>query len=236
MAEFINTIDALGDDAVIDGIIMRTITEFKDDAVIEIGKYAFNSCKNLADLLLPNVSLLRNYSFENCISLKNVDLPELLTVQWEGRAFKGCTSLETMRVPKATYLEVEFVSGCSALREIYCPMLTSVRNNMFYGCSSLEVLDLPSLTEFLGIQPIGKCTKLKALVLRYTAKVCVLGSSSTMDNSTIKSGTGYVYVPSALVDSYKSATNWSAYASQIRALEDYTVDGTITGELDETKI
>ena len=40
----------------------------------------------------------------------------------------------------------------------------------------------------------------------------------------------------ALVDSYKAATNWSTYADQIRALEDYTVDGTTTGALDETKV
>jgi hypothetical protein len=39
-----------------------------------------------------------------------------------------------------------------------------------------------------------------------------------------------------LVDEYKAATNWSTYAGRIRALEDYTVDGTITGELDESKI
>lgn len=39
-----------------------------------------------------------------------------------------------------------------------------------------------------------------------------------------------------LVDTYKADTNWSTYAAQFRALEDYTVDGTITGELDESKI
>jgi hypothetical protein len=47
---------------------------------------------------------------------------------------------------------------------------------------------------------------------------------------------GYIYVPRALVDTYKVATNWVTYADQFRALEDYTVDGTITGELDESKI
>jgi hypothetical protein len=45
-----------------------------------------------------------------------------------------------------------------------------------------------------------------------------------------------IYVPSVLVDSYKAYTNWSAIAVNIHALEDYTVDGTITGELDEAKI
>ena len=33
--------------------------------------------------------------------------------------------------------------------------------------------------------------------------------------------TGYIYVPRALVNSYKAATNWSTFASQIRAIEDY---------------
>ena len=52
----------------------------------------------------------------------------------------------------------------------------------------------------------------------------------------IASGAGYIYVPAALVDSYKVATNWSTYAAQFRALEDYTVDGTTMGELDPNKI
>jgi hypothetical protein len=53
---------------------------------------------------------------------------------------------------------------------------------------------------------------------------------------------GYFYVPRALLSDddatkdYRRATNWSTYASQFRALEDYTVDGTITGALDPTKI
>ena len=34
-------------------------------------------------------------------------------------------------------------------------------------------------------------------------------------------GTGFVYVPAESVDTYKSATNWSTYAEQIRAIEDY---------------
>ena len=43
-------------------------------------------------------------------------------------------------------------------------------------------------------------------------------------------------VPAALVESYKTATNWAAYwgygNNKFLALEDYTVDGTVTGEID----
>jgi hypothetical protein len=38
------------------------------------------------------------------------------------------------------------------------------------------------------------------------------------------------------MDTYKTSANWENFAAQFRALEDYTVDGTITGALDINKI
>ena len=62
--------------------------------------------------------------------------------------------------------------------------------------------------------------KLVTLIIR-TQAVAKLNATSAFRDTLIASGTGYVYVPSALVDSYKAATNWSTYANQIRAIEDY---------------
>jgi hypothetical protein len=81
-----------------------------------------------------------------------------------------------------------------------------------------------------------ECKALIALVLRETSAVCTVSSSGIFGSTPIANGAGYIYVPAALVDSYKAATNWSAFAAQFRALEDYTVDGTTTGALDEAKI
>jgi hypothetical protein len=80
------------------------------------------------------------------------------------------------------------------------------------------------------------CSKFTTLILRNTTQIVTLNKTNAFADTPIASGTGYIYVPSALVDSYKAATNWSSYANQFRALEDYTVDGTTTGELDSTKI
>ena len=74
-----------------------------------------------------------------------------------------------------------------------------------------------------------------ALILR-SETMATLAGTNALSSTPIASGTGYIYVPSALIEDYKVATNWSTYADQFRALEDYTVDGTITGELDESKI
>lgn len=57
-------------------------------------------------------------------------------------------------------------------------------------------------------------------ILRNTEQVCKQ-SSGAFAFSKIEKGGGYIYVPSALVDAYKAATNWSTYANQIRAIEDY---------------
>lgn len=139
MSEFINTIDVLGDDAVIDSIIERTITEFKDNVVTEVGRWAFYSCSKLTIVDLPNV-----------VSLKN--------------------------------------------------------------------------------NALGKCSTLETVILR-NSQLCTIESTNALASTPIASDAGYIYVPKSLVDSYKAATNWSTYANQIRAIEDWSVDGTVTGDI-----
>ena len=88
----------------------------------------------------------------------------------------------------------------------------------------------------IGGSAFRGCRGLTTLILRNTEKVCTLLNTSALSSTKIASGTGYIYVPAALIDSYKAASNWSTFAAQFRALEDYTVDGTTTGALDEAKI
>lgn len=64
--------------------------------------------------------------------------------------------------------------------------------------------------------------------------------ASDQGNYVNADGCGYVYVPRNLIPSYQTATNWATiYANKpnvFRALEDYTVDGTTTGDIDESKM
>ena len=107
------------------------------------------------------------------------------------------------------------------------------RVGSFMGCSNLEKIDFDVLEEIKDAD-FYQCSALTAVIIRSPA-VCTMRDSNAFKATPIASGTGYIYVPAALVDSYKAATNWSTYAAQFRALEDYTVDGTITGELDPAK-
>lgn len=71
---------------------------------------------------------------------------------------------------------------------------------------------------------------LKALIIRTKAFIPLGTSRIASGNAGTK-----IFVPSALVDTYKAATNWSAYAGSVYAVENYTTDGTLTGSLDYAK-
>ena len=113
-------------------------------------------------------------------------------------------------------------------------MLTELGASGFTGCNMLETVDFPKLTAILTTAFYG-CAALAKLILRNTAAVATLQGTNAFTGTPIASGTGYIYVPSALYDSYKAATNWSTYANQFRKLEEWTVDGTVTGELDTNR-
>ena len=131
-------------------------------------------------------------------------------------------------------------SGCSQLTTADFSVATSVGDYAFSGCSALTAVDFPAVTRIeSGV--FNYCSKLTALILR-SARMATLTNANVCNSTPIKSGTGYIYVPRALLSDtdstkdYRQASNWSTYAAQFRALEDYTVDGTTTGALDETKI
>ena len=126
-------------------------------------------------------------------------------------------------------------AGRSNLTSADFPAATSIGMSAFAGCSNLTSADFPAATS-IGEFAFSGPSNLTSLILRVTTQVCTLSNTNAFINTPIKSGTGYIYVPAALIDSYKTATNWTTYANQFRALESYTVDGTTTGELDPTKV
>lgn len=105
------------------------------------------------------------------------------------------------------------------LTSVSFPAVTTISQEAFVSCDVLASADFP-VAATIGIKAFNNCKKLLALILRADT-VCTLSNANAFTSSAVASGTGYIYVPSALVDSYKAASNWSTYAAQIRAIEDY---------------
>lgn len=215
------------------GLITRTITEFSNSKIKEIGTSAFANASLLASVNFPNVTNIGKSAFESCVNLKTVSFPKATTIKQY--AFSYCMMLRNIAFPKVTSIGTDAFQNCINLNSVVFPCVESVGSNAFRGSEYLKLADFPVVTS-IASYAFYTCKKLASLLLRNTEEVCALTNKNALTSTLIASGTGYIYVPSALLESYKVATNWSAYAAQFRVLEEYTVDGTTTGELDKAKI
>lgn len=144
--------------------------------------------------------------------------------------------------------------NCNSLKKVKINSKPSSSSSMydnwsyaFKECHYLEEIDIHYFNVNSGNDVFYNCYSLKKLIIREFGNYKTLDSDGFKNNYHLTGAVnakynpnglkdGYIYVPSAMVDTLKATDVWSTYATQIRALEDYTVDGTTTGELDESKI
>ena len=163
----------------------------------------------------PTLTNTRQYGFCYCQKLTKVVLPELTAVAYFG--FQHTEAMKEFVAPK-----VEKIAQCGL------------------SCSGFQVADFPRLRQ-IGTEGFN-WTPLMVLTLRRTDEMVTLSSVNGLSNTNISRGYGYIYAPRKFLSDtdassdYRRATNWSTYSTRFRVLEDYTVDGTTTGELDLSKI
>ena len=109
--------------------------------------------------------------------------------------------------------------NCGGIIEINTNKVTIISSNSFIGLNKLIKADLPNVIE-LNNGAFANCKNIMSLILRVNT-ICNLKSTGAFLNTPIEKKTGYIYVPKALLEQYKVATNWTLYAAQFRAIEDY---------------
>lgn len=181
-------------------ILSRKVESYSNPDLTYLGSHAFSGCTKLVNVDLPNVTACAGYMFYQCSALEVLCLPNAVSStygQWPSLV-EGCSSLKELRLPKAA----GSFSGWHSL----------------YGTRQLRLIEIGAMSSVSG--DFSTCVSLETLINRREA-VSSLSSTSTLSATAIGRGEGYIYVPRALVDKYKVATNWSVYADQIRAIEDY---------------
>lgn len=148
-------------------------------------------------------------------AIKQVSFPNVEVIKYY--AFRNCTKLVSAEFGNVTYIGQEAFFK-TALPEINFPFLEYVEANAFRENTSLVRADFGAITT-IGTYAFYYCSKLKTLIIR-TPSVCSLPQTTTFNHTPISGGTGYIYVPDNLVESYKTAKNWSTYANQIRSIDE----------------
>ena len=98
----------------------------------------------------------------------------------------------------------------------------SVGGYAFSGCSSLTVLDLTNTDPVtIAANAFNGASALQHVIIRSSSASTLSNVSAFTNSKMVKTGDFAVYVPAALLDSYKAATNWSTYAKHIFPIGSY---------------
>ena len=173
---------------------------------ISLGDSAFENCFSLISINLLEATNIGSKTFYKCTSLNSINLSKIKNIGTN--AFYGCTSLTSVSLPLCTDISNYAFYGCTSLTSVDLPEVISIGSYAFYECTSLTSVDLPKVTS-ISNYAFRFCTSLKLINITNSSQVCSLSSTYGVPN------TCYIQVPSDLLSSYKSATNWNSIASRI---------------------
>lgn len=208
------------------------------------GQASFYNIKNLKKLRMPKVNGRFGYFFR-WITYKSDDYtfdmdliaPNLQYYSYsmfEG-AFFAIFKSSYLTIPDYPYYGI-FAS--SWITQAYIKNLNYINDRFFYEAYNLEIAYFDSAytigrTNYYA-EHFRECYNLKALILAGDETVCSLIDKNAfyetpmapLENQPIANNIkqkreGYIYVPRALLERYKTTVNWSYYADSFRAIEDY---------------
>ncbi|MDR1183699.1 MAG: leucine-rich repeat protein [Coriobacteriales bacterium] len=140
--------------------------------VEEIGEFAFNGCKNLTLVSIPDsVRSIGRQAFGNCSSLASVAIPDSV-ISIEDVAFQNCTILNVVSIGDSVKdIGIMAFADCTSLAAVTIPgSVTSIKQGAFMGCTSLESIAIPDTVTSLGSSVFARCTSLKSATLPNTAE------------------------------------------------------------------
>ena len=204
-----------GDDTMLISLIDRTATSFEiPEGTTGIGSYAFAYCLSLASIIMPDsVTSIGEGAFGNCTSLTSITIPDSVTSIGRS-AFSDCTGLTSITIPDSvTSIGDSVFEYCTSLTSVIIGNgVTSIVGYAFSGCTGLTSITIPDSVTNIDDGAFEDCTNLTEIDFSTHNAVPTLSDTSAFSNT---SASLVIKVPSALLDEWKAATNWSTYADKI---------------------
>lgn len=217
------------------------------DGASDVGGVTPNTLKNLLDNTKSASYLFKGYLNDNLSDLIQYSDTENV----EDFSYMNDSCKATILPTIDTHNGIKFNAMnyyCQNLIKV--PRLNTDKGTYFgymnYFCTLLPKLDISKFTSTSTNNSGGfcyGCLSLKALIIRSFGDTYVLNSDAFYNCHWLNGKTnatynpngeqGYIYVPRDMITTLQNETNWSTM--QFRALEDYTKDGTTTGEFDDEK-
>jgi hypothetical protein len=227
--EMVAEIEGIEGGISLEDIIQKSgITSIKTDATVFNG-YTFFGWKDLKSIDAPNCKITNIGELQGCINLEVVNMPQLEDMN-DDNCFADCSKLTTIYLPELWRMNDGTFINCTSLKNVYLPKAAYLGSNSFMNtgiesvsfplvnetystpfrnCNQLRLVDLGTTLQ-LQRGVFQFCPNLKVVILR-GSEISTLSGVSDFNKSPFEIGGtgGTVYVPAALVEEYKVATNWS---------------------------
>ena len=182
------------------------------DSVTSIGEFAFFYC-GFKDLRIG--SGLTNLCDSSFTFLPNVSA---ITVDANNTVYDSRNNCNAIIETSTNKL----IQGCintvipNSVTSIRDGVLSSLIGRMYAGAftSTIESITIPSNVTYIGTYAFNMCENLTSVTVEATTPP-TLGEHAFDSNASGRK----IYVPTASVDIYKAATNWSGYAEDIEAIQ-----------------
>lgn len=113
---------------------------------------------------------------------------------------------------------------CSKLISVTIPnSVTTIDEYAFQSCRALTEVTIGNGVTSINHSAFNDCKRLNSITIKATTPP-TLGSMAFFDTNNCP-----IYVPAASVDAYKTATNWTEYASRIQAIGENPSEGGPSG-------
>jgi len=191
------------------------ITGIEMPDVNTIGDRAFAQTRNLGTITLPDTltTLEGGAFYQSTVNFAEGEVPATVL---KYQALGGTTGITELHFTGTnTQFQQQSVTDCANLESVVVDSCSYLDQQAFAGCTHLQRFDLNGVLSSLGTNAFNGCSRLTTFIIRKTSGVVAMNSSMMLPI-----GTCNVYVPDALVDSYKAATNWATYADYIFPLSD----------------
>lgn len=178
-----------------------------------LGAYCFqHSCGLDFVSLAPTISGTIEGAFAYCRGVKRLDFPDgIENITWNG--CRDCCSLNDINKSNATRIDESAFRGAWGLKRAVIGEGQKSINQTFNGAYSLADVDIPSTITTLSGSGFSNCLAMRKYDF---TKLTAIPTLSSTDVFTGIPSDCIIVVPDSLVAQWKTATNWSTYASHIK--------------------
>lgn len=216
----VEKVNQIQNDVIFNSVLSDSVENVYNDKILKLNQYAFYYNQSITGTVeLPNAITLGDYSLASMKNIKKFIGNKVNTIG--AYCFQG-SAIEEICCKKVTSLGVQCLVGCNKLKKCYIP-LAIFNGTSHISSTSLEYLCVQA-RDYLSTSIYIKNDLNAKMIVLNCLKLVTCSSIANLPSYALTEGECYFYVPSSLVETYKTATNWSTYADRFRAIEDYKTE------------